>query len=141
MTDDRNETRSVVKERELKHAPEKVWRALTQKHLKEDWLMKSDFKPEVGHRFNLEADWGKVSCEVLAVEPHKSLSYTWAAHGLESVVTWTLTETATGTHLKMEQSGFGPDQDQAYHGARAGWERFLDNLEKVVAGLDEEDAR
>ena len=134
-------TRSVVKERELQHAPEKVWRALTQKHLMEDWLMKSDFKPEVGHRFDLEADWGKVSCEVLAVEPHKSLSYTWAAHGLESVVTWTLTETPAGTHLKMEQSGFGPDQDQAYHGARAGWERFLDNLEKVVAGLDEEDAR
>ena len=141
MTDDRNDTRSVVKERELKHAPEKVWRALTQKHLMEDWLMKSDFKPEVGHRFNLEADWGKVSCEVLAVEPHKSLSYTWAAHGLESVVTWTLTETATGTHLKMEQSGFGPDQDQAFHGARAGWERFLDNLEKVVGDLDDEDAR
>ena len=134
-------SRSVVKERELNHAPEKVWRALTQKHLIEDWLMKSDFKPEVGHRFNLEADWGKVSCEVLAVEPHKSLSYTWAAHGLESVVTWTLTETATGTHLKMEQSGFGPDQDQAYHGARAGWERFLDNLGKVVAHLDDEDAR
>lgn len=141
MKEDRNERRSVVKERELKHAPEKVWRALTQRHLVEDWLMKGDFKPEVGHRFDLEADWGKVSCEVLAVEPHKSLSYAWAAHGLESVVTWTLTETATGTHLKMEQSGFGPDQDQAYHGARAGWEQFLDKLEKVVAGLDEEDAR
>ncbi|WP_217482771.1 SRPBCC family protein [Sulfitobacter maritimus] len=134
-------SRSVVKERELNHAPEKVWRALTQKHLIEDWLMKSDFKPEVGHRFDLEADWGKVSCKVLAAEPHERLSYTWAAHELESVVTWTLTETATGTHLKMEQSGFGPDQDQAYQGARAGWEQFLDNLEKVVAGLDEKDER
>ena len=141
MKEDRNDRRSVVKERELKHAPEKVWRALTQRHLMEDWLMKNDFKPEVGHRFDLKADWGKVSCEVLAVEPHKSLSYTWAAHGLESVVTWTLTETAMGTHLKMEQSGFGPDQDQAYQGARAGWEQFLDKLEKVVAGLDEEDGR
>nr|WP_238933302.1 SRPBCC domain-containing protein [Sulfitobacter mediterraneus] len=131
--------RSVVKERELKHTPEKVWRALTQAPLMEDWLMKTDFKPEVGHRFDLEADWGKVSCEVLTVEPHERLSYTWAAHGLESVVTWTLTETAAGTHLKMEQSGFGPDQDRAYHGARAGWEQFLDKLEKVVADLDEED--
>ena len=133
--------RSVVKERELKHAPEKVWRALTQKHLMEDWLMKSDFKAEVGHRFDLEADWGKVSCKVLTVDHHKSLSYKWEAHGLESVVTWTLTETDTGTHLKMEQSGFGPDQDQAYHGARAGWEQFLDKLEKVVADLDEEGVR
>lgn len=138
MTDTDKTTRTVTKERDLSHAPEKVWRALTQKHLMEEWLMKSDFKPEVGHRFDLEADWGKVSCEVLAVEPHKSLSYSWAAHGLESVVTWTLTETATGTHLKMEQSGFGPDQDQAFHGARAGWEQFLDKLEKVVAYLDDE---
>jgi uncharacterized protein YndB with AHSA1/START domain len=141
VTDTEKTTRSVVKERELHHAPEKVWRALTQKHLMEEWLMRSDFRPEVGHRFDLEADWGKVSCEVLAVEPHKSLSYSWAAHGLESVVTWTLTETDTGTHLKMEQSGFGPGQDQAYHGARAGWEQFLDRLEGVIADLDKEDAQ
>lgn len=130
--------RTVMKERELRHAPEKVWRALTQEHLLEEWLMKSDFKPEVGHRFDLEADWGKVSCQVLAVEPHKTLSYSWAAHGLESVVTWTLTETATGTHLRMEQSGFGPGQDQAYRGATAGWEKFLYKLEEVIADLDEE---
>lgn len=134
-------TRSVVKQRDLRHAPEKVWRALTQKHLMEEWLMRSDFKPEVGHRFDLEADWGKVSCEVLAVEPNKTLSYSWAAHGLESVVTWTLTETATGTHLRMEQAGFGPDQNQAYHGARAGWEQFLDKLEAVIADLDQGDDR
>jgi uncharacterized protein YndB with AHSA1/START domain len=134
-------SRTVVKERELRHTPEKVWRALTQKHLMEEWLMKSDFKPEVGHRFDLEAEWGKVSCEVLLVEPHKSLSYSWAAHGLESVVTWTLTETATGTYLKMEQSGFGPGQDQAFHGAKAGWEQFLGRLEEVIADLDKEDAQ
>ncbi|MGR3592547.1 MAG: SRPBCC family protein [Limimaricola soesokkakensis] len=140
METDRN-TRTVMKERELRHAPEKVWRALTQKHLMEEWLMKSDFKPEVGHRFDLEADWGKVSCQVLAVESHKTLSYSWVAHGLESVVTWTLTETAIGTHLKMEQSGFGPGQDQAYHGATAGWEKFLDKLDEVIADLDEEGER
>jgi uncharacterized protein YndB with AHSA1/START domain len=141
VTETENITRTVVKERDLRHAPEKVWRALTQKHLMEEWLMKSDFKPEVGHCFDLEADWGTVSCEVLAVEPHKSLSYSWVAHGLESVVTWTLTETDTGTHLKMEQSGFGSGHDRAYHGARAGWEQFLGRLEEVIAGLDDEDAQ
>lgn len=134
-------TRTVVKERVMRHAPGKVWRALTQKHLMEEWLMRSDFKPEIGHRFELEAEWGKVSCEVLAVEPLKTLSYSWAAHGLESVVTWTLTESATGTHLKMEQSGFGPGQDQAYHGASAGWTQFLDRLEEVIADLDKGDGR
>ena len=138
MTDTDTHARSVVKERDLPHAPDKVWRALTEKHLMEDWLMKGDVRPEIGHRFDLEAEWGKVACEVLAVEPLRTLSYSWAAHGLESVVTWTLTETATGTHLRMEQTGFGPGQGQAYHGAKAGWERFLDQLEKVVAGLDAE---
>ena len=85
--------------------------------------MKNDFNPVVGERFNLRADWGAVDSPVLVVEPNKTLSYTWAAHGLESVVTWTLTPTKTGTHLRMEQSGFRPDQQQAYQGAKYGRRR------------------
>ena len=130
------ETLSVVVEREMPFPPEKIWRALTQQHLIEEWLMKNDFKPVVDHRFNLRADWGAVDCQVLAVEPNKTLSYTWAAYGLESVVTWTLTPSGTGTHLRMEQSGFQPDQQQAYQGAKDGWPRFIDGLERVVAGLE-----
>lgn len=91
MTNTATETRSVTIEREIPYPPEKIWRALTQPHLIEDWLMKNDFKPAVDHRFSLRADWGSVDCQVLSIEPHKSLSYTWAAHGLESIVTWTLT--------------------------------------------------
>jgi uncharacterized protein YndB with AHSA1/START domain len=102
------ETLSVVAEREMPYPPEKIWRALTQPHLIEEWLMQNDFMPVVGHRFNLRADWGAVDCQVLAVEPNKTLSYKWAAYGLKSVVTWTLTPTSTGTHLRMEQSGFRP---------------------------------
>ncbi|MPZ32197.1 MAG: polyketide cyclase [Rhodospirillales bacterium] len=127
------ETRSVVVEREIPHPPEKIWRALTQPHLIEEWLMKNDFKPVVGHGFNLRADWGAVECRVMAVEPNRTLSYTWGAYGLESVVTWTLTPTGTGTHLRMEQSGFRPDQQQAYGGAKAGWPRFFASLEQVLA--------
>jgi len=61
----------------------------------------------------------------MAVEPDKTLAYTWAAYGLESVVTWTLTPTSTGTHLRMEQSGFRPDQPQYYRGAKGGWQGFI----------------
>jgi uncharacterized protein YndB with AHSA1/START domain len=136
MTDTATETRSVVVEREMPSPPDKIWRALTQPHLIEEWLMKNDFNPVVGQRFNLRADWGAVDCQVLVVEPNKTLSYTWAAHGLESVVTWTLTPTKTGTHLRMEQSGFRPDQQQAYQGARHGWPRFFANLEQVLARID-----
>ena len=130
------ETRTVVVERDIPHPPDKIWRALTQPHLIEEWLMKSDFKPAVDHQFKFTADWGAVDCRVVAVEPNKTLSYTWAAYGLESVVTWTLTPTGGGTRLRMEQSGFRPDQQQAYQGAQGGWGRFFAALEQVVARVD-----
>jgi uncharacterized protein YndB with AHSA1/START domain len=130
------ETLSVVIERDIPHAPEKIWRALTQPHLMEEWLMKNNFKPTVDHRFTLSADWGSVDCQVLEIEPHRTLSYTWAAMGLESVVTWTLTATGTGTHLRMEQSGFRSDQQQAYNGAKYGWQNFLASMEQVLARMD-----
>ncbi|MFC5742340.1 SRPBCC family protein [Dyella tabacisoli] len=129
-------TRTLVVDREMSHPPEKIWRALTQPHLIEEWLMKSDFKPVVDHRFNFRADWGSVDCQVLAIEPNKTLSYTWAAYGLESVVTWTLTPTSTGTHLRMEQAGFQSEEDANYKGASYGWQKFLGDLELVVAKLD-----
>jgi uncharacterized protein YndB with AHSA1/START domain len=135
MTNTATEARSVVVERELPHPPDKIWRALTQPHLIEEWLMKTDFQPAVNHRFNLRGDWGTVDCQVMALEPNKTLSYTWAAMGLESVVTWTLTPTRSGTHLRMEQSGFRPDQQQAFQGAKYGWQKFFGNLERVVGGL------
>lgn len=130
------ETLSVVVERNVPYAPEKIWRALTQPHLIAEWLMKNDFKLAVDRRFTLRGDWGSVDCRVLEIEPHKTLSYTWEAMGLESVVTWTLTPAGTGTHLRMEQSGFRPDQQQAYHGARFGWQKFLANLEQLLAKTD-----
>ena len=136
MTDSVTETLSVVVEREIPYPPEKIWRALTQPHLIEEWLMKNDFKPVVDHRFSLSADWGKVDCQVLAVELNQTLSYTWGSYDLKSVVTWTLTPTNTGTHLRMEQSGFRPDQPQYYQGAQGGWPRFITTLETVVARID-----
>ena len=135
MTD----TKTVVVEREMTASPEKLWRALTQPHLMEEWLMKNDFKPEVGHSFQLRGEWGgTLDCKVLEIEPHRSLSYSWdfdnpdPAYALKSVVTFTLTPTATGTQLRVEQSGFRPDQKQAYGGAHAGWKGMLEKLEEVA---------
>jgi uncharacterized protein YndB with AHSA1/START domain len=143
MTDTRAETLSVVVEREIPFPPEKIWRALTQPHLIEEWLMKNDFTAVVGHRFSLRGDWGGVlDCEVLAIEPNRTLSYTWnfahddAAYNLQSVVTFTLTPTPTGTHLRVEQQGFQPGQKQAYQGANYGWQKFLANLEQALARID-----
>jgi uncharacterized protein YndB with AHSA1/START domain len=141
MTATATETLSVIVERDMPHPPEKIWRALTQPHLIEEWLMKNDFKPVVDHRFQLRMDpqrnWdGVVECKVLAVEPNKRLSYAWGALGLESVVTFTLTPTGSGTHLRMEQSGFRLDQPQNYQGAKYGWQNFFAKLEQVLTGID-----
>jgi uncharacterized protein YndB with AHSA1/START domain len=143
MTKAVTETLSVVVEREFPFPPEKLWRALTQPHLIEEWLMKNDFKPDVGHHFNLRGDWGGVlDCEVLAIEPNRTLSYTWnfvhddAAYNLTSVVTFTLTPAGTGTHLRVEQAGFRRDQPKAFGGAKFGWQKFLENLGHLLARPD-----
>jgi len=141
MNEPSTETRSVIVEREIPHPPEKIWRALTQPHLIEEWLMKNDFQPIVGHHFNLRRTPKPdlnivVDCEVLVVEPNKTLSYTWAAFDLVGVVTWTLTSTGTGTRLRMEQSGFRPDQKRAYGGAKGGWRQIVAKLEQLLARVD-----
>ena len=134
-------TRSVVIEKELPHPPEKVWRALTQTSLIKEWLMDNDFQPAVGHKFQFRStpmpNWnGIIDSEVLVVDPNKKLSYSWGSLGLESVVTFTLTPTDAGTHIRMEQTGFRDDQEQAYKGATYGWQKFIGNLVQVIAGLE-----
>jgi uncharacterized protein YndB with AHSA1/START domain len=134
-------TRTLVIEREMPHPPEKIWRALTEGPLIEEWLMTNDFQPVVGHRFSFRAtpvkNWnGVIECEVLVVEPHARLVYSWGALGLESAVTWTLTPTDGGTHVRMEQTGFPSEEGANYKGAKYGWQKFIGNMERVVGGLD-----
>ena len=141
--------RSIVVDRLLSHPPEKVWRVLTEGALLEQWLMPSDFQPVVEHHFTFRVDpvpnWnGVTKGEVLAVELYRRLVYSWktsgaAVDGLTTVVTWTLTPTPTGTRLHMEQSGFRPQDEPNYQGATRGWERFLGELEQLLAGLTGEE--
>jgi uncharacterized protein YndB with AHSA1/START domain len=136
MTIENTEYRSLEFERQLEHPPEKVWRALTQKELIGEWIMPSDFVPEVGKIFTMAAEWGEVTGEVLAVEPEKRLSYTWNGPGLTSEVTWTLTPRDGGTLLRLDHTKIPSDSKQAYHGAKAGWPGFLDALEKTLSDIE-----
>ncbi len=141
MTDTAALTRTLTIERELPHPQEKVWRALTEGPLIDEWLMKNDFQPVVGHRFSFRStpmpNWnGVIESEVLVVEPNSRLSYGWASMGLETVVTWTLTPIEGGTNLRMEQSGFPSEEGANYKGAKYGWQSFIGKLEDVVGRLD-----
>jgi len=138
------ENRSFIIEREFPHPPEKLWRALTESKLLAQWMLNNDFEPTLGHKFQFRTEpkpnWnGVVDCEVLIVEPLRQLSYSWGVGGSESglqwIVLWTLTPAAGGTHLRMEQSGFGPGQEANLKGAQYGWKKFIDSLEQVIAGL------
>jgi uncharacterized protein YndB with AHSA1/START domain len=129
--------RTVVVERELPYPPGKIWRALTEPTLLGEWLMQNDFRAAVGHAFTLRTTPtphfdGVIACEVLAVEPPAKLSYTWRSSGVDTVVTFTLTPTPTGTRLRMEQAGFDEAHPSSWKGAEYGWPRFLDALAATV---------
>ena|ERR1700722_8298630 len=131
---------TLVVEKVFAHAPEKVWRALTESPLVAQWLMKNDFEPVVGKKFQFRADpvpnWnGEIDCEVLVVEPMKQLSYSWGTMGMPTVVVWTLAPADGGTHVRMEHSGFGPGRAANYNGAKYGWQKFLGGLEKTLEDM------
>lgn len=138
-----SELQSIVVERDMPHAPEKVWRALTTSHLVAEWLMQNDFEPQLGHRFNFRAKpvmgWnGVTDCEVLEIEPCRKLAYSWnasgeqAADGLKSTVTWTLTPIDGGTRVRMEHSGFRPQDEMGRQAMSGGWPRILGRLEQIA---------
>ena len=134
-------TRTLVLEREMPHSQEKIWRALTEGQLIEQWLMTNDFKPVVGHRFQFRRtpvqNWdGIIDCEVLLVDPISRLSYGWGSLGLQTVVAWTLSPTAGGTHVRMEQSGFPSEESASYKGAKYGWTNFINKLERVAGEVN-----
>jgi uncharacterized protein YndB with AHSA1/START domain len=135
------DTRTVVVERQFAAPAEKLWRALTQPHLLEEWLMKTDFKPVKGHQFTLSKNPTPdisvvIDGKVLAVEDNKTLSYTWSAYGTETTVTFTLTPVEGGTMLRLEQAGFAADNKAAIKGANASWPGFLAELEKLLTRID-----
>jgi uncharacterized protein YndB with AHSA1/START domain len=136
-----SQTESISFEFDLHHPPEKVWRALTEPALLAEWLLPAiDFKLERGTAFTFKTQpvggWdGIVNCRFLEIEARKKLSYTWGAGGMDNVVTFTLTPTASGTRLSLVQSGFKPDQKQNFGGARYGWKMMGGKLIDLLARI------
>ena len=136
-----SQTESISFEFDLHHSPEKVWRALTDPVLLAEWLLPAiDFKLESGAAFTFKTQpypgWdGIVNCKFVEIEPLRKLSYTWTVPFLDTVVTFTLTPTETGTRLSLEQSGFKTDQKREFGGARYGWNMMGGKLVDLLARI------
>ena len=131
---------------ELPHAPEKVWRALTDPALLAEWLLPViGFKLESGAEFTFKTQaypgWdGTVNCRLLKIEAQKKISYTWSVPFLDTLVTFTLSPTrgaadGSGTRLTLVQSGFKPDQQREFGGARYGWKMMTEKLVNLLARI------
>jgi uncharacterized protein YndB with AHSA1/START domain len=134
---------SVSFEFHLPHRPEKVWRALTDPVLLAEWLLPVvGLRLERGATFTFRAPpqpgWdGSVNCRFLDSEVHRKLSYAWVVGDIDTVVTFTLTPTASGTRLSLVQSGFRPDQKRNFNGARYGWKMMGGKLVDLLARITE----
>ena len=135
------QSESLSFEFDLHHLPQKVWRALTDPVLLAEWLLPVvDLKLEPGAAFRFEAQpqpgWdGKVNCRFLESEAQRKLSYTWVVGNMDTVVTFTLTPTKSGTRLSLVHSGFKPDQKQNFGGARYGWKMMGGKLVDLLARI------
>jgi uncharacterized protein YndB with AHSA1/START domain len=137
----RSQTESISFEFDLHHSPEKVWRALTDPVLLAEWLLPVvdlELEPEAAFTFKAppQPGWdGAVNCRFLEIEALRKLSYTWVVGDIDTVVTFTLTPTASGTHLSLVQSGFKPDQKANFAGARYGWKMMGGKLVDLLARI------
>lgn len=133
------QTAELTFEVELKHPPEKVWRTLTEPDLLAKWLLPVfDLKLDPGASFTFQTQpvqgWdGLVNCRILTVDRPHTLSYAWVVGAMDTVVTFTLKPTPTGTHLTLLHTGFKPDQKQNFGGARYGWKLMGGKLVDLLA--------
>lgn len=135
------QSESISLEVELHHGPEKVWRALTDPVLLAEWLLPVvDLRLDPGAAFTFKTQeypgWdGTVKCRFVEIEAHRKLSYTWSVPFLDTVVTFTLTPTASGTRLSLVQSGFTPGRKRELGGARYGWKTMAGKLIDLLARI------
>jgi uncharacterized protein YndB with AHSA1/START domain len=143
------DTRDIVVDEVFPHALETIWKALTSGELMGRWMMApTGFEPVRGKHFTFQTKpagaWdGTIHCQVLEVVPTTRLAYAWKGgdegnigYGspLDTVVTWLLSPTEGGTHLRLVHSGFViPGNDTAFKNMSEGWTKVVRNLDAAIA--------
>ncbi len=135
--------KEIKKTWRFNQSPQEVWEYLTKPELIEQWLMKNDFKPVAGHKFQFtfipknESKYaGIVDCEVLEIKPFTRLSYSWngSTHDdgrtFNSTVVWTLIPKENGTELQLLHDGFTILEDILTHSG--GWDNCIKRLEELI---------
>jgi uncharacterized protein YndB with AHSA1/START domain len=136
-----SQTDFLAFECDLPHSPQKVWRALTDPVLLTEWLLPVvdlTLEPEAAFRFTAppQPGWdGTVNCRFVEIDTHRTLSWRWVVGDIDTVVTFTLTPTASGTRLSLVQSGFTPEQQHNLGGARYGWRMMGGRLVDLLARI------
>src|SRR3981189_1848522 len=138
---ERSQGESISFEFDLKHTPQKVWRALTDPVLLAEWLLPVlDLKLEPGAAFTFKAQprprWDGIrNFRFLEIKAYRKLSYPGVVGDMDTVVTFALTPTASGTRLSVVQSGFKPNQKKNFGGARYGWKMMGGKLVDLLARM------
>lgn len=139
------DTQEIVVDEVFPHAPQTIWKTLTDGALMARWLgmTPTGFEAVKGNRFTYQTTpagpWdGTIRCEVQEVIPNERLVYAWkggddanTGYGskLDTVVTFTLSEAANGTRLRLVHSGFVmPKNDTAYKNMSGGWKKVVGRI-------------
>lgn len=136
---------------EIQAPPEKVWAKLASQAGMNEWFSKRlTFEPRLGGTFRMEVrdpQEGEFVFfgEVVKVEPHRELAFTWTEHEkdkqpwpVSTLVSFKLKPTAGGTLVSLTHSGFEALEaalaKREYEGHILGWERsdVLQDLKSAV---------
>jgi len=149
----KSHTQQIVVDDVFPHAPETIWKTLTDGELMGRWLgmTPTGFEPVKGRRFTYQTTaagaWdGVIQCEVLEVIPNQRLAYSWrgghegnTGYGsrLDTVVTFTLSKTENGTRLSLVHSGFVlPQNEIAFTNMGGGWKKVVPRIGALAGEQD-----
>jgi uncharacterized protein YndB with AHSA1/START domain len=142
----------VEKEIEIKAPVSRVWQALTDYKEFGTWFrvkLQGPFVPGETTRGNItHPGYEHVVMEVMVkkIEPERHFSFTWHPYAIDpnhdysdeepTLVEFTLSETAAGTHVRVVESGFDkiPAQrrDEAFRMNEGGWAAQIKNIQNHV---------